>query len=141
MFYLVKTPTLLRKLYPHCLWEVKTTENTLYLTFDDGPTPEVTPYVLSELKKYHAKATFFCIGKNVRDHFDIYKQIIVEGHKPGNHSFNHINGWKTADKAYLADIGEAAKIIDSELFRPPYGRTTEIVARQNVFCGTTNDDK
>ncbi|HEY5407713.1 MAG TPA: polysaccharide deacetylase family protein [Ginsengibacter sp.] len=125
MFYLVKTPALIKKLYPECIWEVKTSENVLYLTFDDGPTPDVTSYVLDELKKHNAKGTFFCIGKNVKEHFDIYKRIISEGHKPGNHTFNHLNGWKTGDKKYLDDIKEAADIIDSEFFRPPYGRITK----------------
>ena len=125
MFYLVKTPALIKKLYPECLWDVKTSENIIYLTFDDGPTPDVTSYVLDELKKYSAKATFFCIGKNVKEHFDIYKRIIAEGHKPGNHTFNHLNGWKTDDRTYLEDIKQAANIIDSEFFRPPYGRITK----------------
>ncbi len=125
MFYLAKTPVFIKKLYPECLWDVKTTENIIYLTFDDGPTPEVTSYVLDELKKYDAKATFFCIGKNVKEHFDIYKRIIAEGHKPGNHTFNHLNGWKTDDRKYLDDIKQASNIIDSELFRPPYGRITK----------------
>ena len=125
MFYFVKTPILIKKLYPECLWDVKTPENILYLTFDDGPTPRVTPFVLDILKNYNAKATFFCIGKNVKEYFDIYKQTISDGHKPGNHSFNHLNGWKTDDKKYLEDIKEAANIIDSEFFRPPYGRITK----------------
>ena len=125
MFYLVKTPLLIKKLYPECLWDVKTNENIIYLTFDDGPTPDVTSYVLDELKKYNAKATFFCIGKNVKEHFDIYKRIIAEGHKPGNHTFNHLNGWKANDREYLDDIKQASNIIDSEFFRPPYGRITK----------------
>jgi peptidoglycan-N-acetylglucosamine deacetylase len=125
MFYFIKTPTLIRKLYPECVWDVKTNENILYLTFDDGPTPQVTPFVLKTLKEYNAKATFFCIGKNVRMYFDIYKQIISDGNKPGNHTFNHLNGWKTNDKKYLEDIKEAANIIDSAFFRPPYGRITK----------------
>ena len=125
MFYLTKTPVLIKKLYPECLWDVKTNENIIYLTFDDGPTPDVTSYVLDELKKYNAKATFFCIGKNVKEHFDIYKRIIAEEHKPGNHTFNHLNGWKTDDRKYLEDIKQAASIIDSEFFRPPYGRITK----------------
>ena len=129
MFYLVKTPFVLQKLYPHCLWEVKTTEKALFLTFDDGPTPEVTAFVLAELKKYQAAATFFCIGKNVSRHFKIYKQLIAAGHKPGNHTFNHLNGWKTGDKDYLADVGAAAEIIDSGLFRPPYGRISNFKVR------------
>src|SRR5664279_448690 len=125
MFYLVKTPLLIKKLYPECLWDVKTNENIIYLTFDDGPNPDVTSYVLDELKKHNAKATFFCIGKNVKEHFDIYKRIIAEGHKPGNHTFSHFNGWKTDDRKYLDDIKQAASIIDSEFFRPPYGRITK----------------
>ena len=125
MFYLVKTPSLLKKLYPECIWNMETKENEIYLTFDDGPHPQVTQFVLDELKKYNAEATFFCIGKNVKEHFDIYKQIISEGHRPGNHTFNHLNGWKTADKKYLDDIKQAADIIDSPFFRPPYGRATK----------------
>jgi len=104
---------------------METKENEIYLTFDDGPHPQVTQFVLDELKKFNAKATFFCIGKNVKEHFDIYKQIISEGHRPGNHTFNHLNGWKTADKKYLDDIKQAADIIDSPFFRPPYGRATK----------------
>jgi len=97
----------------------------LYLTFDDGPNPDATTFVLQQLKKYNAKATFFCIGENVKEYFDIYKQVISDGHKPGNHTFNHLNGWRTDDKKYLEDIKEAANIIDSEFFRPPYGRITK----------------
>ena len=125
MFYFVKTPWLLKKLYPECIWEVKTTEKNLYLTFDDGPQPQATSFVLHELKKYNAKATFFCIGKNVKEYFEIYKEIISEGNKPGNHTFNHLNGWKTNDKKYLEDILQAANLIDSDLFRPPYGKITK----------------
>ncbi|MDQ6903304.1 MAG: polysaccharide deacetylase family protein [Bacteroidota bacterium] len=122
MFYFIKTPWFFKKLFPDCLWDVKTSEKILYLTFDDGPHPEVTPFVLDALKKYDAKATFFCIGKNVAENFDVYKQIIKEGHKPGNHTYNHLNGWKTSEKKYLEDIAHAAEIIDSKLFRPPYGK-------------------
>jgi peptidoglycan/xylan/chitin deacetylase (PgdA/CDA1 family) len=125
MIYFVKTPWLLKKLYPECMWEVKTTEKNIYLTFDDGPHPQATPFVLQELKKYHAQATFFCIGKNVKEYFEVYKQIISDGNKPGNHTFNHLNGWKTTDKKYLEDILRAANLIDSDLFRPPYGNITK----------------
>ena len=125
MFYFVKTPWLLKKLYSQCIWEVKTTQKEIYLTFDDGPHPEATPFVLGELKKYDAKGTFFCVGKNVKEYFDTYKQIILEGHKPGNHTYNHLNGWKTTDKEYLEDILQAANLIDSNLFRPPYGKITQ----------------
>ena len=124
MFYFIKTPWVLKKLYTQCTWQVETAQKDIYLTFDDGPHPKATFFVLQELKKYNAKATFFCVGKNVKDFFEIYKQIISDGHKPGNHTYNHLNGWKTADKTYLDDIRQAADIIDSELFRPPYGKIT-----------------
>ena len=124
MFYLKKTPWFLKKIYPDCTWNIKTDENILFLTFDDGPHPHATPFVLGELKKYNAKATFFCVGKNVKEFFSIYQQMVNDGHKPGNHTYHHLNGWKTNDKKYLEDVLEAAKIIDSDLFRPPYGRIT-----------------
>jgi peptidoglycan/xylan/chitin deacetylase (PgdA/CDA1 family) len=125
MIYFIKTPWLLKKLYPECMWEVKSSEKNIYLTFDDGPHFQATPFVLQELKKYQATATFFCVGRNVKEYFEIYKQIISDGHKPGNHTFNHLNGWKTADKKYLEDITQAANLIDSDLFRPPYGKITK----------------
>ena len=125
MLYLKKTPWLLKKLFPERIWEIKTDEKILYFTFDDGPHPEATLFVLEELEKYNAKGTFFCIGKNVKEHFAVYEQIINEGHKTGNHTFHHLNGWKTDDKKYIDDIAEAAKVIDSNLFRPPYGRITK----------------
>lgn len=132
MFYFIKTPWLLKKLYPECIWDIKTDEKTyppadkvLYLTFDDGPNPDATTFVLQQLKKYNAKATFFCIGENVKEYFDIYRQMISSGHKPGNHTYNHFNGWKTTDKKYLENIQQAANIIDSDLFRPPYGKITK----------------
>ena len=129
MLYLKKTPWILKKLYPERVWNIKSAKKTLYLTFDDGPHPEVTIFVLEQLKKYNAKATFFCIGKNVKENFPVYEQIISEQHKPGNHTFHHLNGWKTNDKKFLEDIAEAAKIIDSNLFRPPYGRITRFQSR------------
>ena len=129
MFYLVKTPPILKKLYPDCLWNVKTMDKVLYITFDDGPHPEITPFVLNELKKYNAKATFFCVCKNVKENFDVYKQMIADGHTPGNHTYNHLNGWKTSDEAYLNDIKLAEKIIDSDLFRPPFGKITKFQIR------------
>ena len=129
MKYFVKTPWLLKKIYPGCVWDIPTQDNVLYLTFDDGPHPEATPFVLDELKKYNAKATFFCIGKNVIEHPDIYKRILVEGHRTGNHSFNHLNGWKVKDENYIEDVMHARKFIDSDIFRPPYGRITKFQNR------------
>lgn len=124
MFYFTKTPWWLKRLYPRCVWDIPATEKVLYLTFDDGPNPIATPYVLDELKKYDAKATFFCIGKNVVEHTAIYRRILDEGHRVGNHTFNHLNGWKVRDELYLQNILQAGKFIDSNLFRPPYGKIT-----------------
>lgn len=129
MKYFVKTPWWLKKVYSSYMWNIKTKEKIIYLTFDDGPHPVATPFVLDELKKYDAKATFFCIGKNVIAHPDIYMRIITEGHAAGNHTQNHLNGWKTKDDVYLADVAEAGKFIDSSLFRPPYGKITSFQAK------------
>ncbi|HEY6977061.1 MAG TPA: polysaccharide deacetylase family protein [Chitinophagaceae bacterium] len=129
MFYTVKTPWFLKKLmHPSLIWEKPTEEKILYLTFDDGPHPTATSFVLEQLKQYNAKATFFCIGKNVIEHAEVYRRILDEGHKVGNHTFNHLNGWKTNNRAYIKNIFEAAKYIDSDLFRPPYGRITKFQA-------------
>jgi peptidoglycan-N-acetylglucosamine deacetylase len=125
MFYLVKTPWLLKKLYARCTWHLTPREKIIYLTFDDGPHPEATPFVLETLQQYKAKATFFCIGKNVVEHPAIYRRILDEGHRTGNHTFNHLNGWKVKNDQYINNIIEASKYIDSNLFRPPYGRITQ----------------
>ena len=129
MFYFVKTPWWIKKLYPACIWEMQTDEKVLYLTFDDGPHPVATSFVLNELEKYNAKATFFCVGKNVTQHRDIYRRILNQGHHAGNHTFNHLNGWKVSDMAYFKDIAEARKNIDSALFRPPYGKISKFQLR------------
>lgn len=105
------------------------TEKVLYLTFDDGPHPEVTPWVLAELKHYGAAATFFCIGKNVEQYPGVYQSIVAAGHSIGNHTYSHMNGWKTADTDYLHDVQKAGTVIDSRLFRPPYGRIRRRQAR------------
>ena len=133
--YLIKTPWWLRALYPSFIWKINTNQKVLYLTFDDGPHATETPFVLDQLKRYDAKATFFCIGNNVVQHPNIYDRILAEGHAVGNHTFNHLNGWKTKDEEYINDIDKAAKEIDSTLFRPPYGRITRfqssVVNRQS----------
>jgi peptidoglycan-N-acetylglucosamine deacetylase len=129
MFYFVKTPGWLKRIYGTYIWSMPINEKILYLTFDDGPHPEATPFVLKELKKHSALATFFCIGKNVVTYPDIYKQIINEGHSVGNHTYNHLNGWKTNNDDYLKDIALASHEIDSDLFRPPYGRITSFQAK------------
>ncbi len=133
--YLVKTPWWLRMLYPAFTWRVKTREKKIYLTFDDGPHPTATPFVLDLLQQYNAKATFFCIGRNVLDHPDIYARIIAEGHATGNHTMNHVNGWKVSDEVYADEVKQAADIIHSPLFRPPYGR---IKRSQHKQLQTTN---
>lgn len=130
MFYFVKTPRWFKYIYRNCIWNIPSKENSIYLTFDDGPHPLITGFVLDELKKYNAKATFFCIGKNVELYPEMFKRIIDEGHAIGNHTYNHLNGWKTADEDYLNDIENAKKIIDSNLFRPPYGRITRFQLSQ-----------
>lgn len=124
MAYAVKTPWWLSRLvYPRLTWSLPVGDApAVYLTFDDGPHPTITPFVLEQLKRYDAQATFFCIGKNVADHPDIYKQILEAQHTVGNHTHNHLNGWHTKTDAYIGNVQQAAKHINSRLFRPPYGR-------------------
>jgi peptidoglycan-N-acetylglucosamine deacetylase len=129
MNYFVKTPWWLKKIYPSYTWNVKTDEKVIYLTFDDGPHERATTFVLDELKKYNAKASFFCIGKNVVAHPELYNRILEEGHITGNHTHHHLNGWKTPDAVYLKDIAEAKKYIQSSLFRPPYGKIKRFQAK------------
>lgn len=129
MLYFVKTPNWLQSIFPAMVWKMSALEKKIYLTFDDGPHPKHTSFVLDELKKYNAKATFFCIGNNVRLYPDVYKRIIDEGHSVGNHTFNHLKGRKTNDTVYINDIADAAKYIDSNLFRPPFGSVKKFQAR------------
>jgi peptidoglycan/xylan/chitin deacetylase (PgdA/CDA1 family) len=124
MFYIAKTPKWVRKLFSKSIWEMPQTKKAIYLTFDDGPHPQMTSFVLDELSKYNATATFFCIGKNVVDHPAVFERIIHEGHAIGNHTYDHLDGWKTGNADYLENILTARKYIDSDLFRPPYGRLT-----------------
>lgn len=128
----VNTPVIAKKLFSNYVWEMPSGSKTLYLTFDDGPTPEITNWTLDILDKYNAKATFFCIGKNIENHPDIFKNIISKGHKIGNHTHNHLKGWRTSTKDYLSNIKDAQEVIDLHqdymksksqmLFRPPYGQ-------------------
>lgn len=128
--YLVKTPWWLKKIYPTLTWDIATSSKQLFLTFDDGPHPVATPFVLDTLKQYGAKATFFCIGKNVEAYRGIYKRILEEGHRVGNHTHNHLNGWKTPVDDYKNNIMQAGTVINSDLFRPPYGRISKAQIRQ-----------
>ncbi len=127
--YLIKTPWWLKKIYPAFTWNIKAAGKAIYLTFDDGPHETATPFVLDQLRKYHAKATFFCIGKNVLSQSNLYQRILEEGHAVGNHTYNHLNGWKTDDKVYINDINNAAQLINTNLFRPPYGRIKKSQAK------------
>lgn len=115
-------PVILQQLMPSYTWKVDTEDKQLFLTFDDGPHPEITPWVLTLLRQYNAKASFFCVGDNVRKYPEIYQQILAEGHAVGNHTFHHLNGWKTSNRLYLEDVRLAEKYIQSNLFRPPYGK-------------------
>lgn len=115
-------PRIYRALYPDTLWCLPdNNEKVVYLTFDDGPIPGITPWVLDLLDKYHVKATFFCVGDNVKKYPHIYNMILERGHRTGNHTFNHLQGLKTTGQSYLENVEQAARFISSELFRPPHG--------------------
>jgi len=145
MLYFAKTPHIIKRLFPNLTWDIPTKEKVIYLTFDDGPTPEITTWVLSELKKFNAKATFFCIGKNVTAHPEIFKTILEDGNAIGNHTHNHVNGWKKTSKTYLRSIDKAQETINFSirsqkspiinLFRPPYGKIKNGVAKKLLEKG------
>ena len=99
-----KTPGFVKTLFPSFVWNVSTTEPIIYLTFDDGPTPEITDWVLQTLDSYNAKATFFCIGNNINKHPEIFERILKNKHAIGNHTYNHLKGWKHKTKNYIKDI-------------------------------------
>lgn len=120
--YLVKTPQFIQNLSPNYTWKVPTEEKEVYLTFDDGPIPEVTPWVLEQLANYNAKATFFCVGENVQKHPSVFEAVKAAGHTVGNHTYNHLDGWTTDNIPYFHNTRHSARIIGSELFRPPYGK-------------------
>ena len=120
--YLTKMPKLIQNLFPNFVWSVPTTEKVLYLTFDDGPMPEVTPRVLEILASYDAKATFFCVGDNVSKHPGLLAKVLAGGHAVGNHTYHHLNGWETDNLPYFHNIRQCARLVQSGLFRPPYGR-------------------
>ena len=127
-FNLVKTNKWIKKVFNNLVWDIPNSDNKIYLTFDDGPIPEVTEWVLNILKSKDIKATFFCIGDNMKKHPEVYKRILAEGHQTGNHTFNHLNGWKTETNHYIENL----KLCETEylklntehsfLFRPPYGK-------------------
>lgn len=122
--YLVRTPVWLRPLFPGRIWNLPTSERVLYLTFDDGPVPEVTPWVLDQLAQYRARATFFMVGANVERHPDLLARVRSEGHSVGNHTWQHLNGARTDLPTYLEDVERTQHLTGTRLFRPPYGRLT-----------------
>lgn len=142
MLYFVKTPNIIKRIFPTLTWGIPSKKKVLYLTFDDGPTEDITSWVLSELDKYNAKATFFCIGKNVMHLPLIFQDIVKKGHVIGNHTHNHLNGWKKTSKIYLQNIKKAQEIIDlnignqklihQKFFRPPYGKIHTSVAKKLI---------
>ncbi|TRX37749.1 polysaccharide deacetylase family protein [Flavobacterium restrictum] len=140
-WYWTKTNRVIKKLFRSYIWHIPNSENTIYLTFDDGPTPEVTSWVLSELKKNAIKATFFCIGKNIEEQPDIFIQTILAGHAIGNHTQNHLNGWQSTITEYLENAKLCHAAINEQtrdsctLFRPPYGKIKNSQARQMLKLG------
>lgn len=133
-FYWVKTNRLIKTIFPNYVWEIPNAPNKVYLTFDDGPTPEITQWTLNQLKQYNAKATFFCIGNNIENHPQIFKKVLEDGHAIGNHTFNHLNGWNTENRTYLDNVNACAASIErltgkSLLFRPPYGKVKKAQAK------------
>lgn len=141
--YFIKTPRILERLFSSYTWRFDTDRKEIFLTFDDGPTPEITPFVLKQLKQYNAKATFFCIGKNIENHPEIFHQILSEKHSVGNHTQNHLNGWKTKNINYLNSVLKCEDVIsnladktkESKLFRPPYGRIKKSQAKEILKRG------
>jgi peptidoglycan/xylan/chitin deacetylase (PgdA/CDA1 family) len=125
-------PALLRKLLPQCAWSLPNTQNKIYLTFDDGPTPEVLPIILNALDTYKVPATFFCVGENMLRHPGLVKEILKRKHVIGNHTHNHISGWRTKNKDYFKNIEACTTVYKSKLFRPPYGRLR--ASQANYLC-------
>lgn len=127
---LFKTPRFIPWIYPRRTWGFLPSPDSIYLTFDDGPHPEITPFVLDELKKRNMQATFFCVGENVKKYPEIFQRILDEGHQVGNHTMRHENAHKVSATNYLNSIQEASQWIPSNLFRPPYGRLSPALARK-----------
>lgn len=144
--YFPRTPRIMMRLFSEYTWRFSSKEKELFLTFDDGPTPEITEFVLEQLKKYDAKATFFCIGKNIENHPKIFKTIVTNGHAIGNHTHHHVKGWKTKTNTYLDNVLQCKNTIENELeklssfklknsnlFRPPYGKIKKKQAKRLIM--------
>jgi len=131
MWYWIKTNRLIKLIFSNYVWDIPTVEKKVYLTFDDGPTPEITAWVLNQLKEFNAKATFFCIGDNIQKYPEIFDSILTNGHTIGNHTFNHYNGWKTKTSDYIENVLLCKEAIqlqttdNTQLFRPPYGKISK----------------
>ena len=117
-----QTPAFIHRLFPELLWNVPVTDDVIYLTFDDGPHPDITPKVLNILSQFDAKACFFCVGNNVHKYPAIFHDVLNAGHLTGNHSYHHINGWRTPDEVYFRDVDACNKLVHARYFRPPYGK-------------------
>ena len=128
--YLVKSPLLLKWYYSDLIWNKSRSEKIVYLTFDDGPIPNVTDFVLNTLKSFDIKATFFCIGDNIIKHPEVFERLKIEGHAIGNHTFNHLKGWKTDDETYIANSLKCQDLTQTNLFRPPFGRIKKSQVRK-----------
>ncbi|MFI3302818.1 MAG: polysaccharide deacetylase family protein [Rikenellaceae bacterium] len=124
----LKPPRIIRRIYPDLVWEIEDS-SSIFLTFDDGPTPGITEWILSTLRKYNAKATFFVLGKNVEMYPDLYELILAEGHKIGNHTYSHQKGWGMSLERYVEDVDFANDTLNTDLFRPPYGQITPSQSR------------
>ena len=123
--YLHKTPKWLGGLFPNILWNINTEAKEIYLTFDDGPVPDATPWVLELLEQYNAKATFFMVGENIYKHHKLFTDVVNRGHTVANHTFNHLDGWNTGSRKYFENVKKAEKLLgtnSAQLFRPPHGR-------------------
>lgn len=127
--YYFKTPGIIKWLYPSLVWNGPGDQRNVYLTFDDGPVPGVSDHILKILEEFKVKATFFCVGENIARNPELFRQIFLEGHMIGNHTYHHLNGWQVKDDEYIQDIRKCAGIIEEngynsgmKIFRPPYGR-------------------
>ena len=136
--YFIKTPRILKRLFTKYTWSFFSDRKEIFLTFDDGPIPEVTEFVLDQLQQFNAKATFFCIGDNIRKHPAVFNRIITEEHSVGNHTFNHLNGWKNSNTTYIENINKCESLLTHQtvkMFRPPYGKIKRTQAKKLIAKG------